>query len=249
MKHLSKLFCLCIAVFMLYTINVACIPSSKGAGYANDFSGVLSVDVKEYVNSNSKILEQKTTAQVVVVVVRTLEGRGIDEYCLDIMREWGIGNKEKNNGVLILVATEDRKTKIEVGYGLEGALNDGKVGSILDSYAVPYFKNNDWNDGIKATYSVVLKQVYSEYGIDAPDEVQSDSVSETDKYYYYIPTGIILLIGLIGMFGGKNKNIGGGFGGGSFGGGVSFGGFGGGSSGGGSFGGGSGGGGGASRGF
>ena len=81
--------------------------------------------------------------KIVVAVVESLEGQEVEEYANNLFRTWGIGDKEKNNGILLLVSTGDRKIRIEVGYGLEGALNDGKTGAILDNYVVPYLKKEE----------------------------------------------------------------------------------------------------------
>lgn len=77
---------------------------------------------------------------MVVVTVQSLGGRDIESYSIGLAREWGIGDKDDDSGVLLLLSTGDRQVRIEVGKGLEGSLTDGKSGRILDSYAVPYLK-------------------------------------------------------------------------------------------------------------
>lgn len=89
--------------------------------YVQDYAGVLSPQTRQALNASDD-LDNKTTAQVAVVTVKTLDGQPIDEYGLTLLRQWGLGNKEKNNGALILVAVDDRQSRIEVGYGLEGVL-------------------------------------------------------------------------------------------------------------------------------
>ena len=81
-----------------------------------------------------KTLEKQTGAQIVVVTVQNLEGQSLEEYATELFRNYGIGDKEKNNGVLLLCAYEERQFRIEVGYGLEGTLTDGKTGRIQDEY-------------------------------------------------------------------------------------------------------------------
>lgn len=92
---------------------------------------------------------KKPGAQIVVVTVKSLEGQSIEEYATELFRKFGIGDSQKNNGVLLLCSTGDRLFRIEVGYGLEGTLTDGKTGRIQDQYIIPYLKNNNYNDGIK----------------------------------------------------------------------------------------------------
>lgn len=253
MKHIKSALLMAFIVF-LCAFNVLCVPKFTQDGYVNDFAQVLNDDVKNYVISTGKTLCQKTSAQVVVVTIKSLQGESIDDYALSILRDWGIGDKDKNNGVLLLVATDDREVKIEVGYGLEGAINDGKAGNILDIHAAGYFKSNDWNSGIKETYAALLSEIYKEYKMDVPQEVteiagDSDSSNSGDIYFDIM---VLVLIIILFIFftrrGGGTPFIGGPFMGGPFIGGFGGGGFiGRGGGGFGGFGGGSGGGGGASR--
>src|SRR5699024_7310000 len=97
------------------------------------------------------------------------------------LREWGIGNREKNNGVLILLAVEDRKSRIEVGYGLEGALPDSKTGWIQDEYMLPYFSEDDYSTGILEGYKAILLEIYNEYGIE-PDDLEQITPNSPDSY-------------------------------------------------------------------
>ena len=90
----------------------------------------------------------------------------------------GIGNKSKDNGVLILVSTGDRDIRIEVGDGLQGRITDGKTGRILDNYIIPYLKNNDWDNGIKNGFNVILEEICAEYNITVDGAIAS--IEKTD---------------------------------------------------------------------
>lgn len=264
MKHIKSAVLMILPVF-LCAFSAFAIPRPTQDVYVNDFAGVLNDDVKNYVISSGKTLYDKTSAQLIVVTVESLQGEPLDDYSLSILREWGIGDKNKNNGALLLVVTGDREVKIEVGYGLEGAINDGKAGEILDKHAAGYFKSNDWNSGIKETYAALLSEIYKEYKMDVPQEVygatngNSGSSGSNNAYsdVVILVVAIVLFIFFARMggrngggdgFDGGDSGFGGfgGFGGGFGGFGGGFGGFSGGNGGGG-FGGGSGGGGGASR--
>ncbi len=231
--------------------------------YAADYASVLSDQTETFVVEQSAALAEATGAQIVVATVRDLGGRDVMDYGLDLLRTWQVGS-EKNNGVVILVSTGDRKIGVSVGYGLEGALNDSKVGRLIDACAVPSLKENDYDTGIYQLYNAVLSEVYQEYGLTVPENVKSleDYQDEGDRDAEPVVIGVVLaLVILLSIFtrhhgppppGGGGHYRRRGFYGGYYGGGG-FGGFGGGSSGGGfggfSGGGGSGGGGGASRGF
>lgn len=143
---MRKIFLLIFIVSSVLLLSVE-FPKPTPYKYVNDYVGVLDKTTVEKIISVGKELENKTTAQVVVVVVPSLSGLTVEEYANRLFREWGIGQKEKNNGVLLLVAMNDRKVRIEVGYGLEGAIPDGKAGRILDEYVIPYFKTESTRKG------------------------------------------------------------------------------------------------------
>jgi uncharacterized protein len=230
--------------------------------YVFDYANLIESQDEQEIQKIAKVLDDKTKAQVVVVTVNDLSQMGIEEYALDLFRNWGIGDKEKNNGVLILVNKESLITnqrgriRIEVGYGLEGAINDGKAGAILDNFALPAFETGEYSQGIKDTFMAVSAEVAKEYGLD----LENDELSGLDNYSVSddggIPSDIVfaILIFIVIIILSRTKRYGrryyrrgpfngpfGPFGGGGFPGGG-FGGF-----GGGGFGGGRSGGGGASR--
>ena len=133
--------------------------------YVNDTANVLNSDTEKYIIDINKELYEKTGAQIVVVTVKNLGGKSIEEYSTELFRQYEIGSKDKNNGILLILSVEDRKTRIEVGNGLETRLTNEKTGSILDDHAVPYFKDNNWNDGIRNTFDTILNEVCKEYNI------------------------------------------------------------------------------------
>lgn len=225
------------------------IPRQTDEFYVNDFAGVLSQETKDYVIQRSKALAEETKAQVAVAVVDSLEGETIEDYANAMFRQYGIGDEKENNGVLILLAIKDREVRIEVGYGLEGAINDAKAGRIIRSQGTPFLKDNDWDTGIKLMYTGVMEAVYEEYGLQPPSELDTSSLlSEEDTQSGEEDSGhgdliwIILVIIVLIIMNSNNRRggrrgggfrgpyIGGGFGGGFGGGGFGGGGFGGGGS-------------------
>lgn len=99
----------------------------------------------------------------------SLGGQSVEDYAIDLANSWGIGQAEEDNGVLILIAVEERKLRVEVGLGLEGALPDGKTGRIMDEYMTPSLRQNDYSTGMLEGYKAVASQIYQEYGIEAPE--------------------------------------------------------------------------------
>ena len=140
-------------------------PSASSGIYVQDYAGVISAPVRSYLLDLGRQLDQKTTAQLVVVTVKSLKGAPLEEYSLQVLRQWGIGNREKNNGVLMLVSTGDRKSRIEVGYGLEGRLTDSFTGQIQDQYMIPYFRKGAYEEGIAKGYEALARSIAKEYNV------------------------------------------------------------------------------------
>lgn len=127
--------------------------------YVVDLAGVIDAGTRSRLNALLKDLEAKTTAQVVVLTINSLEGEPIENFSHQTAVKWRIGQKGKDNGVLITVAVKDHKYRIEVGYGLEGPLPDSLVGSIGRQYLVPHFKKGDYAGGIAAAVAEIAKTI------------------------------------------------------------------------------------------
>lgn len=100
--------------------------------------------------------EEKTTDQIAILVVRSLEGEILEEYSLKVAEEWKLGQKNQDNGVLILLSIEDRKVRIEVGYGLEGILTDAYCNRVIQNTMIPHFKSGNYEEGITAGLKEIL---------------------------------------------------------------------------------------------
>jgi len=131
------------------------ISSLKPTDCVNDFAGVLSASVQDQLKQMCRQVLDKAQASVVVVTVKSTDGEEIFNYSVELYQKWGIGQKGKDRGVLILLAVQDRKYFINVGYGLEGILPDGKVGS-FGREAVPYLKNGDYDGAVSLLTSRVV---------------------------------------------------------------------------------------------
>jgi uncharacterized protein len=122
-------------------------PTLKPVGYVNDFANVLSQTAKFQLTALCNEVDQKAHAQITVVTVQSLEGRPIQEFAVDLFKQWGIGPKQSDRGVMILLAVEDRRYWTEVGYGLESILPDGKTGAI-GREAVPYLREGNYDAAV-----------------------------------------------------------------------------------------------------
>lgn len=146
-------------------------PSPTSEFYVNDFSNVLTQETKAFITSEGKKLNDKTGAQVVVVTIPDTKEVPLSDYALTLARTWGIGQKDKDNGVLLIFTTKEPHAWILAGDGLEGALPSGRCGEILNTWAVREINNKEWNRGIVNTFRAVSEQVYLETKADVPREI------------------------------------------------------------------------------
>jgi len=126
-------------------------------GYVNDFAGVLKPETKQSLENLIVQFEKETSIELAIVTVQTLEGMTVEDYAVRLFENWRIGKKEKDNGLLFLVAPNERKARIEVGYGLEGTLNDAQAARILREYLVPFAKEGNFNEGIQGTAQILYR--------------------------------------------------------------------------------------------
>ncbi len=212
--------------------------------YVNDFAGVLDQDTIAQLDNVCQQIDQKAHAQIAVVTIKSLDGSDIESYAVALFKKWGIGSKSTDHGVLILLATQDRQYRIEVGYGLEPILPDGKVGG-FGREAVPLLKQNDYNGAVSLLTMRVADVIAQDAGIQLtgarPRAPTADEPSTGLSIGGIVVIAIVVLILLFTRFGRlllwglllSSMGGGRGSGGGGLGGGGGFGGFGGGSSGGG----------------
>jgi uncharacterized protein len=118
-------------------------------GRVVDQAGVMSADSRSAVEEKLKDLEDKSGIQLVVATVKSLQGGGVETYANELFRAWKLGQAQKNNGVLLLVAPNEHKVRIEVGYGLEGTLTDALSSVVISSAIIPRFKTGDFSGGIE----------------------------------------------------------------------------------------------------
>ncbi|TCT13872.1 uncharacterized protein EDC18_108110 [Natranaerovirga pectinivora] len=171
-------------------------PRPTNVFYVNDYANVLDQQTRQHIESVARVLESRTSAQVVVVTINDLNNEPLEEYSLGLFRDWGIGHARENNGVLILLDISGRQSRIEVGYGLEGALPDGKTGRIQDNFMVPFFRENNFSQGITEGFNVIVNEIYSEYGFDENEFVGEGALAGDERPSEEIPP-IFILIGAV----------------------------------------------------
>ncbi len=170
MRKGKIVLCLCAALLLLLTGCDAqptmAYPEPTERFFVNDFADVMTDGDEQAVYEAGVALYQATDAQIVLLTVSDLGGQSLEDYALHIARDWGIGDEDKDNGILLLFTPDGPHSRIEVGYGLEGAVNDSKAGRILDTYLVPWYEDEDaWSKQLTDTYKALLNEVYVEYGL------------------------------------------------------------------------------------
>lgn len=130
--------------------------SYKPVGHVNDFANLLDIQSKNNLESKLRDYKNKTSIEVVVVIVPSLDGLTVEAYTLNLAQRWGVGDKQKDNGVVLLVAPNERKVRIEVGYGMEPDLTDAQAGRIIRNVIIPHFRNQQMQEGILAGTNAVL---------------------------------------------------------------------------------------------
>jgi len=205
-------------------------------GYVSDFAGVISAQDKDLIASLAQGLEEKTTDQMAVVTINSTQPETIEGYAVELFKRWGIGHKGKDNGILLLVAVQDRKVRIETGYGLEGTLPDVIGNKIIRDIMVPSFKSGQYSTGIKNGAVAIVSVMTGDKSFNIASHEGSSEAPPTVWVFF----AIMMIVMFLRMFGrvvggGPTRGYwGGGYiGGGGFSGGGGFGGFGGGFSGGG----------------
>ena len=253
------------AVLLLVITVIGCICARAESvsqlptptSYVQDFAGVVDASSKQQMEQLSREVYQQAHATIMVVTVHSLDGESIEQFANDLFQKWKIGPKDTDRGILILLAINDRQRRIEVGYGLEGILNDARVGDIGRTM-VPWLQRAEYGQGLFAAQQQIARIIAADAGVTLaplPQPVRQPEPQRSRKDWLGIIVFFIIIFFIFrggrrggagvlpwfiagSMMGGGRRGRwgGGGFGGGGFGGG-------GGGFGGGGFGGGSGGGG------
>jgi uncharacterized protein len=262
MKKLLYIFLFsCINLVAIAQDVVREIPKPSPGSLIHDGANVLDAQQEQLLNEQLIQLDKSSSNQIAIATITSLNGGSIEDVAVTTYRKWGIGTAKNNNGVLVIVVVDDRKMRIEVGYGLEGAIPDATAGSIIRNDMTPYFKEGDYYHGILKSVESLSKAAVGEYNIPREDRGTGKGIGGGSIFkFILIAIFVLIFIGrsggggrggrkgrmmsrngtdwigpmILGSMLGGGRSSGGGFGGGGFGGGGGgFGGFGGGMSGGG----------------
>jgi uncharacterized protein len=183
--------------------NVLAKPSNPTL--VTDIAGILSPDEKQALERKLVMIDDSSSNQIAVVILPTLDGNPIEEYATKLFRTWGIGNKKTNNGILLLIAIQDKKIRIEVGYGLEGAIPDITANSIIDNDIKLAFRAKAFYEGIDKATDDIAKAAVGEYKVKR--EKQSKGKGSNLILFVFI---VFIIVSILGKKGGGGSSIGGG---------------------------------------
>lgn len=185
MKKVLTAFFLLISTTTAFAVVV---PPNPPTGYVFDQAEVLSPETETAIESALGKLEQDTSSEIAILTTDSLQGYEIEEYSIEVARAWGVGQKENDNGILVVIAPAEREVRIEVGYGLEGVVTDAQSSQIINDVMVPLFHIGDYDQGILLGVSYLDKLARGEIF-----EVKESANFNTD----FIGVALIYILPLI----------------------------------------------------
>jgi uncharacterized protein len=170
---MKKLFPRALFLFVLACCLLPCLAAQRlpaPSGFVNDFARVMNAQDAEAVESLAASVKEKTGAELALVTVNSYAPyASISEYSIALAEAWGVGERDRDNGIILVLAMEEREVRIEVGYGLEGAIPDSVAGRILDTVVIPAFQNDDFSGGLREGCRAIAAYVVKEKGLELAD--------------------------------------------------------------------------------
>lgn len=194
MRKISRLFWAFLALAFLPSLVFAYSSPGKPLDFVNDFAGVLTNDQRlqietqltEFATKYGSAGSPQAGAEISIAIIKSLGGDTVENYASELFKEWGIGRRGKDNGVLFLVAVEDREMRIEVGYGLESLLTDAQSYWIEQNVAVPAFRNNDFYSGISGVAQKIMAAVNKEETIPSEGPANNSSAPLDGRFFGWL---------------------------------------------------------------
>lgn len=170
---------------------------NRPAGWVTDLTGTLSPREVAALERKLAAFERETTNQIVVLLIPSLEGDNLEDFSIRLAEKWKVGQRGKNNGVILLIVKNDRKIRIEVGYGLEGSLPDALAGSIIRQEIAPRFRAGKFYEGIEAGLNAIMAATKGEYKSIPPVRGKSKTFSALPFLPIILFLGIFILLNII----------------------------------------------------
>jgi uncharacterized protein len=174
-----------------------------------DLAGIIAPDIEAGLNKYLLELEQKTTVQMIILTINSLEGESLEDFSVNVAHDkWKLGQKGEDNGLLLLVSLEDRRYRFEVGYGLEGILTDAFTSRVGRQRLAPAFKQGDYSNGIAAAALVLINEIASDAGVEisgmptvrSSRDYPRDGREDGEPGFFRSVLGIIFLLVMVYLF-------------------------------------------------
>src|SRR5216117_1809984 len=206
----------CLLLFSASLCAAEDIKKIHPAGYVSDLAGVIAPEARTRLEALCTEVEQKTGAQMAIVTVQSLEGESVEYYAVDLFKQLGVGSKKDNRGVLLLLAPNDRKYRIEVGYGLEPVINDARAGD-AGRAMVPFLRQGDYGDAVETAAWQLAKYIADDSNVTLSGEPPVRRIRHRNNGggsgIFWLFVGLIILFSFLGRASGGRGLRGGGSGG------------------------------------
>ncbi|MDR2575909.1 MAG: TPM domain-containing protein [Treponema sp.] len=200
---MKKLFPRAFFLFVFGCCLLPCLAAQslpKPSGFVNDFAKVMKAQDADAVESLAATVKEKTGAELALVTVESYAPYAtISDYSIALAEAWGVGERDKDNGIILVLAMTEREVRIEVGYGLEGAIPDSVAGRILDTVVIPAFQNDDFSGGLREGCRSIAAYVVKEKGLELADFDLPETLirSSRSKSIFNIIIPLIFFLGFI----------------------------------------------------
>lgn len=193
-------------ILLLIFTQIFALKVPKLKGHVNDYAGILSQQEKNTLERMLISAENKTSSQIVLLTIPSLKGESLEDFSMNVVETWKIGQQEFDNGILLLIAMKERKIRIEVGYGLEHIITDAKSGFIIRNLMLTNFRKGDFFGGISASIQAVSGLITKDFEI-TPEQLAKYRKMERTGKPAQVPVGFIIfmIMILLSMFGKKGK--------------------------------------------
>ena len=180
----------CIFVFLSPVYAQEAIYSESPQGFVSDFAKIIEND--DVLEIKLESYESKTSNEIAIATVQSIGEVSIEEYAVTLFEKWGIGKEDKDNGILLLVALEEKKVRIEVGYGLEGVVPDSVAGSIIRNEITPSFSEGNYSEGIEKAVDALIASIGGEY-----IEEESEPASNNGRIIFFVILIVVIFFIII----------------------------------------------------
>lgn len=188
-----------LLILLLLAAPLAALDVPFLSGRVNDLANLIPADARQRIEQKLAGFEQQTGVQIAVLTIPSLEGEPIEDFSLRVVEAWKLGKKGKDNGVLFLIAQQDRRMRIDVGYGLEGDLTDLETSRILDDVVAPYFRNGDFGGGIERGVDAIVGSLQGQ-PVASPEsgaqEVRSPGERASTGLFFAFVIGVFALMAI-----------------------------------------------------